>query len=148
MQISSDADVAVSQEQTPTRLKNEDIGTIPVAYHQGELSIHNRINNVAIGIIIAGFALIFSSVIYMTITKNTEVGMISAISGVITEVISAVLFWMVTKTSEDKWKYFRALSDTEERDKIIELINGSSDLKFKQKMIDKLVCTYCENHKK
>ena len=120
-------------------------GTLNGQYHTGELKIHNRINNTAIGIIIAGFLLIAGAFIYMICTGNDEIGKISTIAGVVTEFVSGVLFWFVTKTSEDKWKYFNALSDAEKEERIMQLVNSQSSDEFKQEMIRKIVNTYCQN---
>lgn len=120
-------------------------GTLKGQYHEDELKIHNRINNTAIGIIIAGFVLIAGAFIYMICTGNNEIGKIGTIAGIITEFISGLLFWFVTKTSDDKWKYFNALSDAEKEERIIKLINSQSSNEFKQRMIEKIVNTYCQN---
>ena len=123
-------------------------GTLPGKYHQDELTMHSRINNTAIGIIIAGFATIIIAFVYMVKTGNTNIGIITTIAGVVSEFISSLLFRYVTKASDDKWKYFATLGEDEEEKRLLRVINSSPNPKFQEKMIEKLVNTYCENRKK
>lgn len=123
-------------------------GTLPGKYHQDEIQMHSMINKTAIVIISVGFALICGAFIYMIFTKNIIAGAVTTFGGVVTEYISSLLFKYVTKTSDDKWKYFSALGEDKEEKRLLEVINSSSNQKFQEKMIEKLVDTYCENKKK
>lgn len=120
-------------------------GTLQGSYHEDELKIHNRINNTAIGIIISGFAIIVFAFIYMIITKDIKVGIITTIAGVISEFISGIMFWYVTKSSDDKWKYFKILNENEEEETLLHEIDKSQNEEFREKMLQKLVDTHCDN---
>lgn len=123
-------------------------GTLQGNYHEDELKIHNRINNTAIGIIISGFVIIVIAFIYMIITKEIEVGVITTIAGMMSEFISGIMFWYVTKSSDDKWKYFKILNESEEEERLLHEIENSQNIKFREKMLEKLVDTHCHNKEK
>lgn len=131
-----------------TTLSSKQDFSLNSQYHFDELKIHNRINNTAIVLIIAGFTVIFGSIIYTIFTNNLAEGLLGVISGIVVDAISSVLFWFVTKSSEDKWKYFGALSEDNEENKIIDLIKTPKTTEFQEKMIEKLVDTYCESRKR
>lgn len=140
---SSSGTLSVSQKESIISVSSE--GSLPGNYHEDELKIHNRINNTAIGIVIVGIGTILAAFGYMIFTGNIQIGIITTIAGVISELISGLLFWYVTKASDDKWKYFRALNADEEEQRLLKVIEKSPNEKFKEKMIEKLVSTYCEN---
>nr|DAE62258.1 MAG TPA: hypothetical protein [Caudoviricetes sp.] len=143
---SSSGTLSASRKESTISVSAE--GSLPSNYHQDELRIHNRINNTAIGIIIAGIGTILAAFVYMVFTGNMQIGIITTIAGTISEAISGLLFWYVTKASDDKWKYFRTLNAEEEEKRLLKMINEVPNEKFKEKMIEKLVCTYCENRNK
>ena len=147
MNLSNQSSALPPEAKTAKLVSNTDSGTLRGQYHAEELKIHNRINNIAIGIIMAGFVLIFYSIHQMIITGNSDIGLIGGVAGIITEAISGVLFWFVTKASDDKWKYFGELSETDEEQRVVALINSSENSDFRDKMIEKLVDAYCENKK-
>lgn len=148
MEAKNDTSAFMNTLSVTSKICNSDRGTLPGKYHQDELRIHSRINNTAIIIIGVGFLLICAAFIYMIITKNVSIGVVTTFGGVATEYISSLLFRYVTKASDDKWKYFSALGEDEEEKRLLEIINTSSNPKFQEKMIEKLVNTYCENKMK
>lgn len=147
MEFRNDTEDAIQIGVRSNKISSISDYSLPSNYHEGELRIHNRINNTAIGIIIASFATIISAFIYMIVTKDIQIGGITTIAGTISEIISGVLFWYVTKASDDKWKYFNALNEEEEEKRLLSEIESLSNEKFKEKMIEKMVNTYCENKK-
>lgn len=143
------ADIFLSTDIKPNKVfQNKNSGTLQVHYHVDELTIHKRINDIASGIIIISFIVIIASIVYMCITGNIQIGLISTTAGILSEAISGILFSFVTKAGEDKWKYFGVLSETEEEARIVDLINSSENSEFRDKMVEKLVDAYCENKKK
>ncbi len=144
MKLEVNNDVAYTSSKQNILEKSSN-ATLPGNYHTDELKIHNRINNTAIGIIILSFAVIVFSFIYMSITKDIKVGAITTIAGVISEFISGIMFWYVTKSSDDKWKYFKILNTNEEEERLLQEIGRSQNIKFKEKMLEKLIDTHCKN---
>ncbi|QEH70498.1 TRADD-N-associated membrane domain-containing protein [Cellulosilyticum sp. WCF-2] len=112
-------------------------------YHNNELIQNNKIINTAIGVIIAGTTTIVIS-IFIAIFKSLDIALITAISGVLVDFISATIFWLVTKSNDSKMKYFLSISNEEERNNLIRLIQLSTDIKFQNKMIERLVNSYCK----
>lgn len=145
MALNSDTVAFIDTNSRKSNVSTSTRGSLPSNYHEGELKIHNRINNTAIGIIIAGFLTIFSSFLYMVFTKDIRVGGITTLAGVFSEAVSGILFWYVTKASDDKWKYFRALNEDEEEKRLLLEIDKLSNEKFREKMVERLVDTYCKS---
>lgn len=114
-------------------------------YHTSEISQNNKIINTAIGIIITGTGLVVVS-LAVAIFKNFNVGLLTTSAGILVDVISGTIFWMVTKSNDSKLKYFNSISSEEERNKIIFLIESTKDEKAKNKLIEKLVDSYCKRN--
>lgn len=114
-------------------------------YHTSEISQNNKIINTAIGIIITGTGLVVVS-LAVAIFKNFNVGLLTTSAGILVDVISGTIFWMVTKSNDSKLKYFNSISSEEERNKIIFFIESTKDEKAKNKLIEKLVDSYCKRN--
>lgn len=148
MSLTNDYNKAYFHQTEGNRLTENSDGTWQGNYHEGELKIHNRINNTAIIVIILGFVIIFCAFIYMIFTQNIDVGIVATGAGIITETISGVLFWYVSKASKDKWKYFNILNDNEEEERLLTEIRNMPNVKFKEKMLEKLVDAHCGSRNK
>ncbi len=132
--------ILASQESS---IKHNSLNTKLISnYHINEINQNNKIINTAIGIIIIGTLTIVSSIFIATF-KNFNAGLLTSISGVLVDSISGTIFWMVTKSNDNKMKYFNSISSEEERNKIISLIEDIKDEKSKNKLIEKLVDSYC-----
>lgn len=112
-------------------------------YHYDEINQNNKIINTAIGVIIIGTLTIVASIFIATF-KNFNAGLLTTIAGILIDFISSSIFYMVTKSNDNKLKYFNSISAEEERNKIILLIETAKDEKVKNKLIEKIVNSYCK----
>lgn len=144
--FSNDAVVNTYNAQNNLRTTNRGNElTIASAYHLSEINQNEDIIKTAKRIIWAGFGLIAFGVIF-TLFGKAEVTLITSISGLITEIISGVVFAFVTQSSKSKLQYFNQLSLDEEGNKLIQVIE-TLDKDAKEKLLEKLVESYCERRK-
>lgn len=133
---------------TPTEsvIKHNNQNTLLISnYHNNEINQNKKITNTAIVVIILGTLAIIVS-IFIAIFTSFNVGLLTTIAGILIDFISATIFWMVTKSSDNKLKYFNSISSEEERNKIISLIETIKDEKSKIKLIEKMVDSYCKRN--
>lgn len=137
-------DNSLTTASTESVIKHNSLNTQLISnYHSNEINQNNKIINTAIGVIIVGTVAIIGS-IFIAIFTSFDVGLLTAIAGILIDFISATIFWMVTKSNDNKLKYFNSISSEEERNKIISLIETTKDEKAKIKLIEKMVDSYCK----
>ena len=68
---------------------------------------------------------------------------VSLLPGAFVDLFSGTMIYLVNKSSENKQKYFENLTIVEHEERIIELINTSENVEFKEKMINKIVDRHC-----
>ena len=141
--FTSDLGISSTSNENFSIQNNSSTTAIWGNYHINELVQNNKIINTAIGIIIAGTATIITS-IFIAIFKSIDIATLTDISGVLVDSISATIFWLVTKSNDIKMNYFLSISSEEERSKLIRLIQSSTDTQFQNKMIERLVDSYCK----
>lgn len=116
-------------------------------YHSNEIIQSKKIINTAIGVIIAGTALICVSIL-LAVFKGIIESLITASAGVLIDWISSTILKMYEKENEDRIRYFRSKSLDVERNEIIALINKVQGEAERIKLIDKLVDNYCKKSQK
>lgn len=119
--------------------------TIANAYHLSEIEQNNIITMTAKKIIWGGFIVICVGIVFALLGK-VDVSIITTISGIITEVISAIVFAFVTLSNKSKLQYFKQLSMDDERDQYLTII-ASMDKEGKEKLLGELINSYCEIRK-
>lgn len=119
--------------------------TIESAYHLSEIEQNKIITMTAKKIIWCGFIVICVGIIFALFGK-VDVSIITTASGIITEVISAVVFAFVTQSNKSKLKYFKQLSLSDERDKYLAII-ASMDKEGKETLLSQLINNFCEIRK-
>ncbi len=134
----NDAKLNVSHDIDKTKLSN--------AYHESEIAQNERIIKTATRIIWAGFGVICFGII-MAIFEKTTTAIIIAVSGVITEFISGIIFGFISFSNKSKMAYFNQLSYNEEGEKYLQVVMTLDNKKAQEKLVDKLVTNYCERRK-
>lgn len=119
--------------------------TVSNAYHWSEIQQNQSIINTSKKIIWAGFIVICIGILFALFGK-IDVSIITAVSGIITEAISAVVFAFVTQSNKSKLQYFKQLALSEERDKYLDFLQ-SLDKDAKEKLLEKMITNYCELRK-
>ena len=115
---------------------------ITLRYHESEINQNRDIVKIATRIIWAGFVVMCLGII-CALCEKTTLAILTSISGLITEMISGVVFSFVSYSSKSKKEYFAQLSIVEECDKILALIN-TLDEDAKKQQVDKMVENYCQ----
>lgn len=142
MELSSNNIVVAVPPSNVKFLHNNDNLTLKAQYHMSEISQNEKIVNTAIRVIYIGIGIIAIGVI-LAFTVKLNVGILTCIFGGITEFISGGILWMVGKSVDEKLNYFSKLTKADERDKLLEVINSSPNVKFREKMIERLVENHC-----
>lgn len=119
--------------------------TISNAYHWSEIQQNDSIIETSKKIIWAGFIVICIGILFALLGK-IDVSIITAVSGIITEGISAVVFAFVTQSNKSKLEYFKQLALSEERDKYLDFLQ-SLDKEAKEQLLEKMITNYCELRK-
>ena len=153
--LASNDKLILSAHQEPgTYQSHEDLNVVDPTvaskvtyiYHMSEIQQNTAIVQTAKRIIWAGFAVIGLGIIFALFGK-IDVALLTTISGLITEVISGVVFAFVSQSSKSKLQYFTQLSMVEEGDKILAVIQTLDD-SAREKQIEKIVANYCERRLK
>ena len=111
-------------------------------YHISEIQQNSSIVQTAKWIIWAGFGVICLGVIFALFGK-INAAVLTAVSGIITEIISGVVFAFVSQSGKSKLQYFAQLSMVEEGDKLLAIIE-TLDKEAKEKQVEKMVDNYCQ----
>lgn len=83
----------------------------------------------------------------MAIFEKTTTAIIIAVSGMITEFISGIIFGFISFSNKSKMAYFNQLSYNEEGEKYLQVVMTLDNKKAQEKLVDKLVTNYCERRK-
>jgi hypothetical protein len=111
-----------------------------------EIKQNETIINTAKRIIWAGFTILAVGIAFAYFGK-TDIAMVSAVAGIVTEFVSAIIFAFVSLSNKNKIKYFEQLSISEEGEKHMKIILAMDNKKAQEKLIDKMVTNYCERRK-
>ena len=127
-------------------IANDSTSPLSFFYHTSELRQNADIIKTARNIIWAGFCVIALGIIFALLGK-ADVAILTAISGIITELISGCIFAFVSQSSKSKFQYFSQLSLVEEGDKILAVI-GTLNEDAKETEVAKIVDNYCQRRLK
>lgn len=116
--------------------------TLKSDYHKSTIEQNKKIIDVSVKVVYIGIFIIFIGV-FAAFLGKTSTAIVTCTSGVITEAISNIAFWLVGKEMEEKLKYFSSLALDEERDIYIGMVERMENAETKDKMIEKLVDNYC-----
>ena len=137
---------ALQSEKTLNLAENSMTLDLTSAYHMSEITQNETIIKTARGIIWCGFVVMCIGILLVFFGKISE-AIITSASGLIADFISAIIFAFVTKSNESKLKYFEQLSNTAECDKLMQMISKLENKKAQEKLLDKMVTSYCERRK-
>lgn len=115
-------------------------------YHLSEIQQNETIINMVKKIVWFGFIVIAIGIVFSFMGK-IESTLITGISGVVIEFISAIVFAFVTMSNKSKLQYFEQLSMSAESDKLMKVILTLDNKRAKESMVDKMVTNYCERRK-
>lgn len=129
------------QERQKINNSDGDI-SLSAKYHTSTIEQNNTIVNNAIKMIWVGIFLLLIGLIISVFTKQD---LFPLVPGAFVDVFSGTMIHLANKSSENKENYFKELTLVEHEERIIELIDKSDDLKFKEDMIAKLVDRHCKD---
>ena len=153
--LASDEELNLSTHPKPGTFKNQEninvvdptvASRVTYIYHMSEIQQNSTIIATAKRTIWAGFGVIGLGILFALLGK-IDVALLTAISGLITEAISGVVFAFVSQSSKSKLQYFTQLSMVEEGDKILAVIQTLDD-DAKEKQVEKIVDNYCQRRLK
>lgn len=110
-------------------------------YHKEEIEQNKMIVKNAICMIWIGITLIIASFI-VYVCKLTDSLVAGTICGCFIDVFSGTILYLFNKSNENKQNYFRDLSNNENVEKIIGLVENMNDDKIKEELIRKLINKY------
>ena len=142
----SDKNIHTIANQQILNVEENATRTLTSAYHLSEIKQNQMIIDTAKKIIWARFGIISIGIVFAFVGK-TDIAIITAISGIVTEFISAIIFAFVTMSNKSKLQYFEQLSVSEEGEKHMQMILTLDNKKAQEKLIDKMVTNYCERRK-
>lgn len=116
--------------------------SLSARYHTSTIDQNNKIVSNAIKMIWVGIFLLIIGLVISVITKQD---LLPLIPGAFVDLFSGIMIYLVNKSSENKQNYFKNLTLVEHEERIIELIDKSDNLKFKEDMITKIVEKHCKN---
>jgi hypothetical protein len=116
--------------------------SLSARYHTSTIDQNNKIVSNAIKMIWVGIFLLIIGLVISVITKQD---LLPLIPGAFVDLFSGTMIYLVNKSSENKQNYFKNLTLVEHEERIIELIDKSDNLKFKEDMITKIVEKHCKN---
>ena len=116
--------------------------SLSARYHTSTIDQNNKIVRNAIKMIWVGIFLLIIGLVISVITKQD---LLPLIPGAFVDLFSGTMIYLVNKSSENKQNYFKNLTLVEHEERIIELIDKSDNLKFKEDMITKIVEKHCKN---
>ena len=112
-------------------------------YYKNEQSSNDLIVNHTIGMCWAGIGIIVFAV-FLSIFKGIDVGVITLVSGGVVDVISGTILVLAKHSLKSKDKYFKTLSATDERSRMMEFINSIEDSKTRSSAQRDFVKKYME----
>lgn len=113
-------------------------------YHNSEIDQNEGAYKVVKAILIGGFIVMVIGV-FLSYLGKLETGILSSISGILTEIISGTVMIFFHMTGKSKQEYFKQLSLDEERQSYILIIeNAGLNEENKMKLLNKLVENYCQ----
>ena len=119
---------------------------LSVKYHVSEIEQNDTICKTTILFLWAGFIIIIVGIV-LGFFKYIDVGIIAAVSGIIIDFISGIVFVFLTKSSKNKQEYFRQLSLEAERNDYLKFCENFSN-EDKMIIITKFIDDYCERNKR
>lgn len=125
-------------------LKQSNQHSMSARYHDSEIQNNTKIVNTAIGLVIAGMIVLVGG-IALAIFEKTTSGIVSSVAGILVNFISAYIFKLISISNESKQKYYNQLARGEEMERILLAIDTCKTEKSKEKMIEKIVDSFCKN---
>lgn len=116
-------------------------------YHDSEINQNKKILDSAIKITWSGFFILLACIIFALLDK-IDAARLSGISGVLLEAISGTIYVLVDKSSKSKYQYFEKLSEDETEKNIFHMVEMVEDESYKCKLIEMMVCSWCDKKKK
>ena len=114
--------------------------TLTTEYHKSEIEQNKMIMLNAVVMIWVGIGILLRGLI---LAIFADASWVSLLPGAFVDLFSGTMIYLVNKSSENKQKYFENLTIVEHEERIIELINTSENVEFKEKMINKIVDRHC-----
>lgn len=135
----------ISKENTITKINKGNIVKIDKSpklsseeYHKEEIEQNKMIVKNAIWMIWIGIVLIIASFIVYA-CKITDTLVAGTICGCFIDLFSGTILYIFNKSNENKQNYFKNLSNNENEERIIKLVEDMKDDKLKEELIKKLM---------
>lgn len=137
--------IEISKENVITKKNEENTVKIQKSpklsseqYHKEEIEQNKMIVKNAIFMIWIGILLIIASFI-VYVCKITDTLVAGTICGCFIDLFSGTILYLFNKSNENKQNYFKDLSNNENEEKIIKLVEDMKDDKLKEELIKKLM---------
>ena len=137
--------IEISKENVITKKNEENTVKIQKSpklsseqYHKEEIEQNKMIVKNAIFMIWIGILLIIASFI-VYVCKITDTLVAGTICGCFIDLFSGTILYLFNKSNENKQNYFKDLSNNENKERIIKLVEDMKDDKLKEELIKKLM---------
>ena len=137
--------IEISKENVITKKNEENTVKIQKSpklsseqYHKEEIEQNKMIVKNAIFMIWIGILLIIVSFI-VYVCKITDTLVAGTICGCFIDLFSGTILYLFNKSNENKQNYFKDLSNNENEERIIKLVEDMKDDKLKEELIKKLM---------
>ena len=137
--------IEISKENVITKKNDENTVKIQKSpklsseqYHKEEIEQNKMIVKNAIFMIWIGILLIIASFI-VYVCKITDTLVAGTICGCFIDLFSGTILYLFNKSNENKQNYFKDLSNNENEERIIKLVEDMKDDKLKEELIKKLM---------
>lgn len=137
--------IEISKENVITKKNEENTVKIQKSpklsseqYHKEEIEQNKIIVKNAIFMIWIGILLIIASFI-VYVCKITDTLVAGTICGCFIDLFSGTILYLFNKSNENKQNYFKDLSNNENEERIIKLVEDMKDDKLKEELIKKLM---------
>lgn len=137
--------IEISKENVITKKNEENTVKIQKSpklsseqYHKEEIEQNKMIVKNAIFMIWIGILLIIASFI-VYVCKITDTLVAGTICGCFIDLFSGTILYLFNKSNENKQNYFKDLSNNENEERIIKLVEDMKDDKLKEELIKKLM---------
>ena len=114
-------------------------------YHANEIEQNKKIYDVARRVVWAGFGVMLLGIVLSFFSLVTP-AIITTAAGIITEVISGVIFAFLLQSNKNKMDFYKQLAFDEECKRYIRVVQSLNDEQQKE-LLSKLIDNYCKRRK-
>lgn len=108
-------------------------------HHESEIEVYKGLIESAVKMVWMGIFLMAAGVIYSMCGDYDYTKLFATLPGGFTSLLSATTIFLISKSSENKQKYFNSLVATEWKKEMLKTIQKEKDSENKLRMIEKLI---------